>query len=68
MEIMEKDRDFFDYIYNSNEALGQIQVLNLRKIQAFATNRLNILMLFKIKKHFKFFLLLFCVKKKFTRF
>ena len=39
LEILKEDSDFFDYIYNSNEKLGKIQVLNLKKIQAFATNK-----------------------------
>ena len=38
MDVMTNDDQFFNYIYESNEKLGQIQVLNLKKIRDFATN------------------------------
>ncbi len=39
LDILESNTQFFDYIRNSNEKLGKIQILNLKKIQAFATNQ-----------------------------
>lgn len=38
MDVMLDDAFFFTYIYNSNVKLGKRQILNLRKIQAFAQN------------------------------
>jgi hypothetical protein len=38
LETMKSDAQFFDYIKNSNEKLGKVQIFNLKKIQAFATN------------------------------
>jgi cap1 methyltransferase len=38
LDVMTNDDHFFNYIYESNERMGKIQVLNLKKIQAFATN------------------------------
>ncbi|KAK7487035.1 hypothetical protein BaRGS_00021705 [Batillaria attramentaria] len=37
-DVMLDDAAFFTYIYNSNVKLGKRQILNLRKIQAFAQN------------------------------
>jgi hypothetical protein len=38
MDVMVNDDNFFNYIWESNERIGKTQVLNLKKIQAFATN------------------------------
>ena len=38
MDVMTNDDRFFNYICDSNEKMGKIQALNLKKIQAFATN------------------------------
>ena len=38
MDVMLNDDNFFNYIWESNERIGKTQVLNLKKIQAFATN------------------------------
>lgn len=38
LEMMKEDKMFFDYIFNSNNELGQIQAIALSKIQIFARN------------------------------
>ncbi|KAL5008105.1 hypothetical protein ScPMuIL_013686 [Solemya velum] len=35
MDVLENDMDFFEYICTSNNVLGKVQILNLKKIQAF---------------------------------
>nr|KAG5714393.1 hypothetical protein BaRGS_006839 [Batillaria attramentaria] len=42
-DVMLDDAAFFTYIYNSNVKLGKRQILNLRKIQAFAQNVLEMM-------------------------
>lgn len=36
MNIMQNDREFFDYIYNSNNLIGKNQIVGLMKIAAYA--------------------------------
>jgi len=36
--MLTDDQEFYDYIYQSNCDLGQLQSLNLKKIQVFAKN------------------------------
>lgn len=38
LNVLKEDEGFFNYIVKSNETFGKAQVLNLKKIQAFATN------------------------------
>jgi cap1 methyltransferase len=38
LAILKSNAQFYDYIKESNEKLGNVQILNLKKIQAFATN------------------------------
>ena len=38
LNVLTEDESFFNYIVKSNETFGTAQVLNLKKIQAFATN------------------------------
>jgi cap1 methyltransferase len=35
LEVMQNDREFFDYIYNSNNLIGKNQIVGLMKIAAF---------------------------------
>lgn len=42
LEILKDDSEFLNYIKNSNEKLGEIQCLNLKKIQHFARNKYEI--------------------------
>lgn len=35
MNVMQKDREFFDYIYNSNNQIGKNQIVGLLKIAAY---------------------------------
>jgi hypothetical protein len=39
LEILKDDYEFLNYIKNSNEKFGEIQCLNLKKIQLFARNK-----------------------------
>ncbi|XP_052271632.1 cap-specific mRNA (nucleoside-2'-O-)-methyltransferase 1-like [Dreissena polymorpha] len=38
MEYLQNNGPFYEYMCNSNDSLGEIQILNLKKIQAFTRN------------------------------
>lgn len=39
LSVLKSDENFFKYIKESNEKIGKIQCVNLKKIQAFASNK-----------------------------
>lgn len=39
LAILKEDKEFYNYVFSSNEKIGRIQTVNLKKIQAFATNK-----------------------------
>jgi cap1 methyltransferase len=51
LEVMQNDREFFDYIYNSNNLIGKNQIVGLMKIAAFCKDPdLNETRQFEIRK------------------
>ncbi|KAJ8309113.1 hypothetical protein KUTeg_013987 [Tegillarca granosa] len=38
LDVIQNDKDFFTYMYDSNNSLGKLQIMNLHKIKIFTQN------------------------------